>query len=183
MPCMETGRHLEMPAGRQECRPKSNPRRNLGRDGRATIPAFQSSPKSVPPPGGEIEEGGRGPSTQPKICRTLATVDAPSPISAGRIPAHQNAGGTGGAGCAEHAVKSAESVTRCECMPPKEKTRTYKGRGSGQGEGKIGTYAPRQVRWGNTPCPVPRKQNLMLRGTFSTPTQKTGKRRQEAITP
>ena len=42
----------------------------------------------------------------------------------------------------EHPVTSEELFAWCTHMRPKEKTRIYKGRGSGKGEGERGAYAP-----------------------------------------
>ena len=146
-----------MPPGGHNCRPKSHPRRNLEREGAGgqrvprnlTFPEVQSSPKNGPTPECKIADGNE------KLCRTLATANTLSSIAPEKSLTHQHAGKTGSTGCHKNAVESDDSATRCERKPPEEKTRTYKGRRSGQGEGGNGTCTPQHARWSNASSPAP----------------------------
>ena len=89
---------------------------------------------------------------------TVAPMNTLSSLGAGRSPAHQNSGDARSAGRKEHAMKSEGSIARCTCMSSKEKTQTYKGRGSGQGGRKKGRYTPRHARRSNTPSQGPQEE-------------------------
>ena len=104
------------------------------------IPDLRSSHGNVPCFGGKPRTEVWGRPAHLKLGKKLATVNTLPPSGAGQSLAHQDAGETRSGCCDKNGVNSEESVTRCNRMSSKEKTRNYAGSGDGQGGGKRNRY-------------------------------------------